>query len=102
MGISTRAIHAGNQPEAVHGGVVPSIDLSTTYVQPAPGVPSTCFDYTRCGNPTVLAFQRNLASLEGAKYAFATSSGMAATISVLSLLKQGDHILCIDDVYGGT
>ena len=102
MGLSTRAVHAGNQADPVHGGVVPSIDLSTTYVQPAPGVTSTCFDYTRCGNPTVLAFQRNLAALEGAKYAFATSSGMAATISVLSLLKQGDHILCIDDVYGGT
>ena len=102
MGLSTRAIHAGNQADPVHGGVVPSIDLSTTFVQPKPGQPSTCFDYTRCGNPTILAFQRNLASLEGAKYAFATSSGMAATISVLSLLKQGDHILCIDDVYGGT
>lgn len=102
MGLSTRAIHAGNQHDPLHGGVVPSIDLSTTYMQPAPGVTSSCFDYTRCGNPTVLAFQRNLAALEGAKYAFATSSGMAATISVLSLLKQGDHILCIDDVYGGT
>lgn len=102
MGLSTRAIHAGNQADPVHGGVVPSIDLSTTYAQPQPGVPSSCFDYTRCGNPTVLAFQRNLAALEGAKYAFATSSGMAATISVLSLLKGGDHILCIDDVYGGT
>jgi len=102
MGLSTRAIHAGNQADPIHGGVVPSIDLSTTFVQPKPGQPSTCFDYTRCGNPTILAFQRNLAALEGAKYAFATSSGMAATISVLSLLKQGDHILCIDDVYGGT
>jgi len=87
MGLSTRAIHAGNQPDQLHGGVVPSIDLSTTYIQPAPGVPSSCFDYTRCGNPTILRLQRNLAALEGAKYAFATSSGMAATISVLSLLK---------------
>ena len=102
MGLSTRAIHAGNSHCQLHGGVVPSIDLSTTYIQPAPGVTTSAFDYTRCGNPTVLAFQRNLASLEGANYAFATSSGMAATISVLSLLKQGDHILCIDDVYGGT
>jgi len=67
-----------------------------------PGVPSTCFDYTRCGNPTVLALQRNLASLESAKYAFALNTGMSATISVMSLLKQGDHLLCIDDVYGGT
>jgi cystathionine beta-lyase/cystathionine gamma-synthase len=49
-----------------------------------------------------MALQRNLASLEHAKYAFALNSGMSATISVLSLLKQGDHLLCIDDVYGGT
>ena len=86
----------------MHGGVTPAIDLSTTYIQPIPGVLSSCFDYTRCGNPTVLALQRNLASLEKAKFAFALSSGMAATLSVLSLLKQGDHLLCIDDVYGGT
>jgi cystathionine gamma-lyase len=101
-GFATRAIHAGNTADPLHGGVTPAIDLSTTYVQPVPGVPSSCFDYTRCGNPTVLALQRNLASLEKAKFAFALSSGMAATLSVLSLLKQGDHLLCIDDVYGGT
>jgi len=65
-------------------------------------VPSTCFDYSRCGNPTVLALQRNLASMEHAKFAFALNTGMSATISVMSLLKQGDHLLCIDDVYGGT
>ena len=101
-GFATRAIHAGNQADPVHGGVTPAIDLSTTYVQPSPGVPSTCFDYTRCGNPTVLALQRNLASMEHAKFAFALNTGMSATISIMSLLKQGDHLLCIDDVYGGT
>jgi cystathionine beta-lyase/cystathionine gamma-synthase len=101
-GFATRAIHAGNQPDPIHGSVVPPLVLTSTYAQPEPGVPSSCFDYTRCGNPTVLALQRNLAALEGGKYAFATSSGMGATISVLSLLVQGDHLLCIDDVYGGT
>ena len=54
-GLATRAIHSGNHPDPLHGGVVPSIDLSTTYAQPSPGQPSSCFDYTRCGNPTVLA-----------------------------------------------
>ena len=49
-----------------------------------------------------MALQRNLASLEGANYAFALNSGMSATISVLSTLEKGDHLLCIDDVYGGT
>lgn len=102
MGLSTRAIHAGNSIDPLHGGVVPSIDLSTTYAQPSPGQPSSAFDYTRCGNPTVLALQRNLAALEGAKYAFALNCGMSATLSVLSMLKHGDHLLCIDDVYGGT
>jgi cystathionine gamma-lyase len=60
------------------------------------------FDYARCGNPTRLAFERQLASMEGANYAFACSSGMAAHITITNMLQQGDHILCIDDVYGGT
>ena len=50
----------------------------------------------------MLSLQRNLASLEKCKFAFALNSGMSATVSVCSLLKQGDHLLCIDDVYGGT
>ena len=57
MGFATRAIHAGNAPNKLHGGVCVPIDLSTTYAQPAPGVMSACFDYSRCGNPTVLALQ---------------------------------------------
>lgn len=99
---ATRAIHAGNIADPIHGGVCPAIDLSTTYKQTAPGETSSCFDYSRCGNPTVLCLQRNLASMEGAKYAFALSTGMSAVISVLSLLERGDHILFIDDLYGGT
>jgi cystathionine gamma-lyase len=101
-GFATRAIHAGNTPDQLHGGVNPSIELSTTYVQPEPGVPSSCYDYSRCGNPTVMALQRQLAALEHANYAFATNCGMTATTSILSLLKAGDHLICIDDVYGGT
>ncbi len=65
-------------------------------------MPSSCYDYARCGNPTIMSLQRNLAAMEGAKYAFALNCGMSATISICSLLKQGDHLLCIDDVYGGT
>lgn len=101
-GFSTRAIHAGNTADQLHGGVAPAIDLSSTYIQPTPGVPSSCFDYTRCGNPTVMALQRNLAGLEGANFAFALNTGMSATLSALSLLQKGDHLLVIDDVYGGT
>jgi cystathionine gamma-lyase len=102
LAFATRAIHAGCEPDQLHGGVNPSLELSSTYAQPTPGQPSSCFDYSRCGNPTILALQRNLASMELANFAFALNSGMSATVSVLSLLKHGDHFLCIDDVYGGT
>jgi len=100
-GMSTRCIHAGNEPSAEFSGVSPAIDLSTTYSQVAPGEPEA-FDYARCGNPTRLCLERTLASMEGGKFAFATSSGIAATVAIMSLLKDGDHILCVDDVYGGT
>lgn len=99
---ATKAIHAGSEPEAVFGGVAPILDLSSTFAQPAPGVPTGCFDYARCGNPTRLLLERNLAAMENTKYAFAMASGMSATQTIFSLLKDGDHILCIDDVYGGT
>eukprot|EP00639_Heterosigma_akashiwo_P008101 CAMPEP_0194597658 /NCGR_PEP_ID=MMETSP0292-20121207/26495_1 /TAXON_ID=39354 /ORGANISM="Heterosigma akashiwo, Strain CCMP2393" /LENGTH=494 /DNA_ID=CAMNT_0039458371 /DNA_START=123 /DNA_END=1606 /DNA_ORIENTATION=- len=101
-GFSTRAIHAGNEPDPVTGGVVPGLELSTTFAQPSPGVPATCFDYSRAGNPTRLALERNLAAMEGARFAVALSSGMAAITTVLHLLRTGDHVLCVDDVYGGT
>lgn len=60
------------------------------------------FDYARCGNPTRLAFERALATMELGKYAFAHTSGMSAHITLLNLLQAGDHVLCVDDVYGGT
>jgi len=101
LGFSTKAIHCGNEPDGKFGGVAPAIDLSTTYAQPRPGQPM-CFDYARCGNPTRLALERNLASLENAKYAFALNSGMSACVTIMQLLNHGDHVLCIDDVYGGT
>jgi cystathionine gamma-lyase len=100
-GFATRAIHCGNEPDSKFGGVAPAIDLSTTFAQPYPGQP-VCFDYARCGNPTRLALERNLAALENAKYAFALNSGCSALLTIMNLLQQGDHCLCIDDVYGGT
>ncbi len=100
-GFSTRAIHCGNEPDSKFGGVAPAIDLSTTFAQPYPGKP-VCFDYARCGNPTRLALERNLASLENAKYAFALNSGCSALLTIMNLLASGDHVLCVDDVYGGT
>ena len=60
------------------------------------------FDYSRCGNPTRLQLERLLASMEHAKYALATSSGMAATVTLMNLLNKDDHVLCVDDIHGGT
>jgi len=84
LGFASRAIHAGSEPDPVHGGVNPSIELSSTYAQPYPGTLASCYDYSRCGNPTVMALQRNLASMEGAKFALAMANGMSATITMLS------------------
>ena len=100
-GLSTRIIHCGSEPGQEFGGVSPTLDFSSTFAQPAPGEP-VVFDYARCGNPTRLALERQLASLEHANFAFATSSGMAAHITLMNMCQAGDHILCVDDVYGGT
>jgi len=100
-GFATKLIHAGSEPGAEFGGVSPLLDFSTTFAQPKPGQPVT-FDYARCGNPTRLAFERALAAMEHGKYAFAHTSGMSAHITLLNLLQSGDHVLCVDDVYGGT
>lgn len=101
MGLSTRIIHCGSEPSQEFGGVSVPLDFSSTFAQPAPGEP-VVFDYARCGNPSRLALERQLASLEHANYAFACSSGMAAHVTLMSTLSQGDHVLCVDDVYGGT
>lgn len=61
-----------------------------------------CFDYARCGNPTRLALERNLAGLENANFAFALNSGCSALLTIMNTLTMGDHVLCVDDVYGGT
>ena len=101
LGVSTRIIHCGSEPSQEFGGVSVPLDFSSTFAQPAPGEP-VVFDYARCGNPSRLALERQLASLEHANFALACSSGMAAHITLMNLCQAGDHILCVDDVYGGT
>jgi len=85
-GLATKLIHAGNEPGNEFGGVSPVLDMSTTFVQNAPGVPRSVFDYARCGNPTRLAFERNLAAMEGGNYALAFNAGMAATVTLFNTL----------------
>jgi cystathionine gamma-lyase len=101
LALDTLAIHAGQDPDPVYAAVMTPIVLSSTFAQPAPGQPKR-YEYSRSGNPTREALEQCLAALEGAKSGFAFASGSAATLTLLSLLKSGDHVLCGDDVYGGT
>jgi cystathionine gamma-synthase/cystathionine gamma-lyase len=97
----TLAIHAGQRPDPVHGAVMQPIVLSSTFAQPEPGKPLR-YDYSRSGNPTREALEECLAALEGGKFGFAFASGSAAATTLLHTLKPGDHVVCGDDVYGGT
>ena len=97
----TRAIHAGQDPDAPYGSVNVPIYQTATYVQPAVGEPKV-WDYARGGNPTREAFQQALAALEGAERGFAFSSGLGAETTLLLTLRPGDHVVLADDVYGGT
>jgi cystathionine gamma-lyase len=101
FGFGTLAIHAGQPPEATTGAVMTPIFQTSTYAQASPGVHKG-YEYSRTDNPTRTAYQECVAALEGAKHALAFSSGLATTDSILHTLKSGDHVLCCDDVYGGT
>ncbi|KYO36867.1 cystathionine gamma-lyase isoform X1 [Alligator mississippiensis] len=99
---ATQAIHAGQEPERWSSrAVVPPISLSTTFKQRAPGQHAG-FEYSRSGNPTRDCLEKAVAALDGAKYCLAYASGSAATVTIAHLLKAGDAIICMDDVYGGT
>lgn len=101
MKFSTRAIHVGQDPDPATGATVVPIYQTSTYTQTRVGEHKG-FDYSRTINPTRLALERQLASLEGARYGSAFASGMAATSAVLGLLSAGDHVVVSDDLYGGT
>ncbi|WP_412067902.1 cystathionine gamma-synthase [Rubrivirga sp. IMCC43871] len=101
LGFGTRAIHAGQQPDPSTGAIMTPVYQTSTYVQEAPDVHQG-YDYARVGNPTRTALEGNLASLEGAAYGIAFSSGVAAIDSVLRRLRPGDHVVAGDDLYGGT
>jgi cystathionine gamma-synthase len=97
----TRAIHAGQDPDAAFGAVTVPIYQTSTYAQDDVAQPKV-WDYGRGGNPTRDAFERALASLEGGERCFAFSSGMGAETTLLLTLRPGDHVVLADDVYGGT
>lgn len=97
----TLAVHAGVEPDPTTGAVMTPIYQTSTYAQDGVGAHKG-FEYSRTDNPTRSALQQALASLEGGRHALAFSSGMAAIDTLLRLLRPGDHVLCGDDVYGGT
>jgi len=101
LAFATRAIHAGQSPDPTTGAVMPPIYAVSTYAQQSPGVHKG-YEYSRTQNPTRMAWERCIADLEGGTEGFAFASGMAATATLLELLDSGDHVLALDDLYGGT
>jgi len=98
---ATKAIHSGQEPDTATGAVIVPIYATSTYAQESPGQ-FKGFDYSRTANPTRQALEECMADLEGGSKAFAFASGMAATATVLELLDSGDHVISMDDLYGGT
>ena len=101
-GNATRNIHFGIEPDPVTGAILPPIYQTATYAQEAVGV-NKGHTYTRSSNPTVATLEKKLAGIEYATGAVAFATGLAATTTlIMSLLQQGDHIVCSDVVFGGT
>jgi cystathionine gamma-lyase len=101
LGLGTRAIHAGQQPDPSTGAIMTPIYATSTYVQQSPGKHKG-FEYSRTQNPTRMAYERCVADLEGGVAGFAFASGLAAAATVLDLLDSGSHIIAMDDLYGGS
>src|SRR5918993_3648715 len=99
--LGTLAIHAGQSPDPSTGAVMTPIYATSTYVQSSPGVHQG-FEYSRSHNPTRFAYERCVAALENGTQGYAFASGLAATSTVLDVLDTGSHVVCMDDVYGGT
>ncbi len=101
MKFATKQIHAGQHPEEVTGAVITPIFQTSTYSNDKLG-DTKGYDYGRTINPTRIALEKNLAALENGEFGFCFASGMSAVQAVISLFKPGDHIICTDNVYGGT
>lgn len=100
-GFGTRAIHAGQRPEPLAGAIMTPVYLTSTYVQEGIGR-NKGYEYARGKNPTREALERNVAALEGARHGFAFASGTGCLDSIMKLFRSGDHIVCGENVYGGT
>jgi len=100
-GFSTRAVHVGQGPDPATGAVVQPIHMATTFAQQGVGKHHG-FEYSRTGNPTRGALEECLAALEDAKHCLAFASGLGAETTLMLLLNPGDHVVYMEDVYGGT
>jgi cystathionine gamma-lyase len=100
-GFTTRTIHAGQSPDPSTGAIMPPIYATSTYVQSSPGVHQG-YEYSRSQNPTRMAYERCIADLESGNRGFAFASGMAALATLLDHFEPGDHIIAMDDLYGGS
>jgi cystathionine beta-lyase/cystathionine gamma-synthase len=100
-GFATRAIHAGQDPDPLTGAVNVPIYLTSTYAQEEIGKHKG-YEYSRVSNPTRDALETNLAALEGGTSAHVFASGMAAITALITMLRTGDHVICGENVYGGT
>jgi len=101
LGFATRAIHVGQEPDPSTGAVVVPIFATSTYVQEEIGKHKG-YEYSRVSNPTRTCLEKNLASLEGGRTSHVFASGMAAINALCTLLKSGDHVVCTNNLYGGT
>ena len=101
LGLGTLAIHGGQSPDPTTGAVMQPIYATSTYAQSSPGVHQG-FEYSRTHNPTRFAYERCVATLERGSRGFAFASGLAATSTLLELLDSSDHVIAMDDVYGGS
>jgi cystathionine gamma-lyase len=101
LGLGTRAIHAGQHPDPSTGAIMTPIYATSTYVQSSPGKHQG-YEYSRTQNPTRMAYERCVADLEGGAAGFAFGSGLGGASTVLDLLDSGDHVIAMDDLYGGT
>src|SRR5450432_936703 len=101
FGFATRAIHSGQEPDPLTGAVTVPIYPTSTYVQQGIGE-NKGYEYSRVSNPTRERLEENLAALEGGVAARVFASGMAAINAIVSMLKAGDHVVCGNDLYGGT
>lgn len=102
-GFETRAIHAGYEPDAATGAVIPPIYATSTYKQDGVGGLRGGYEYSRSANPTRTALEGNIAALEEGERGFAFASGLAAEDTLVrSVCRPGDHVVIPDDAYGGT